>query len=146
MRMNGRQLLEVALQIDDSFQGVFAFDEIPSAKYCLIFNSDTRNLPGSHWMVIYEGEFFCSYASKTPFRELQEVLSAPIQTPGSTTCGQHCLYFLDRRSKQLPLDYTANVLQNDRMVTAWLCNKYDLHTNIFDGDYIYSQLCTEYRT
>lgn len=144
--MNGRQLLEVALQIDDSFQGVFAFDEVPNAKYCLIFNSDARNLPGSHWMAVYEDEFFCSYASKTPFPGLKEVLNTPVQTLGSTTCGQHCLYFLDRRSNQLPLNYTANVLENDRMVTAWLCKKYDLHTNAFAVDYILSQLCTEYRT
>jgi len=142
--MDARELLCIAHSIDSNFQGVFARDEIPRKRKSLIFNTDPRGKPGSHWQCIYEGEFFCSYALPKPFKSLKIAIEQPIQSSHTSTCGIHCLYFLYCRKYSLPLKYTEDCLKNDLFVTKWFSKKYKLSINMFDDDLIRNQICTEY--
>lgn len=142
--MNARQLLSVGLEIDPQFQGVFARDELPGKKQSLIFNSDPRGKPGTHWMAIYNNEFFCSFATAPPFKDLKQAVTEAPQTLGTSTCGQHALYFIYRRKNNLPLKYSSNTWQNDKQVTKWLRKNYNIATDIIDDDMLFNQICIEY--
>jgi len=144
--MNTRQLAIVGYQIAPKrFQGVFPVDKIPVEQpQCLIFNADPSHKKGQHWMAIFEKYFFDSYAGEPPSKDLIPVIQTPVQSIGTTTCGQHCLYFLHCYCNRIPLVYADNTIKNDKKVTKWLCEKYDLHTDALDIDYLYSQFATEY--
>ena len=142
--MNARELLSIGLDIDPNFQGVFARDEVPPMKKCLIFNTDERGKPGAHWQAIYNAEFFCSYAIPPPFKGLKQIITEPVQSVRSSTCGLHCLYFLHCRRNKLPLKYTNNTRANDKLVSKWLRGNYNMGFNIYDEDFLINQICIEY--
>lgn len=142
--MNGRQILNTALEIDTKFQGVFARNEIPQTKTCLIFNNQPRGLPGEHWMAIYDDQYFCSYGSKSPFNTHKETFSTAVQSPASSTCGQHSLYFIFCMKNGIAHKYSSNTYQNDKMVVKWLKRNYNLSTDVFDVDFVLSQIATAF--
>ena len=94
-----------------TFLGVFALDNIPSQMRlndCLIFNSQTQNLPGEHWMALRLSRcgdlFYYDPLGKPPipsvcrrvllFARSVRYLTTSTQNPQTSLCGQHCLYFL----------------------------------------------------
>ena len=142
--MNGRELLSIGLDIDPNFQGVFARDEVPHIKKCLIFNTDERGKPGSHWQAIYNHEFFCSYAMPSPYKGLKQIITKPVQNVMTSTCGLHCLYFIYCRSSKIPLNYTNNTRANDKLVCKWARRNYNINLNMCNEDFTRNQICTEY--
>lgn len=142
--MNGRDLLTVGLDIDPNFQGVFAIDEVPRIRKCLIFNTDERGKPGTHWQAIYYNDFFCSYAMPPPFKGIKQIITKPVQNVATSTCGIHCLYFLHCRRSELPLNYTNNTCANDKLVSKWFCRNYNISVDMYDADFVRNQICTEY--
>jgi len=145
--MNTRQIQRLGpLVCPGEFQGVFARDRVPDRKKCLIFNTDPSTKPGSHWVAIYDNLYFDSYGQKSPFSGHKQVIFDPVQSPGSSCCGQHALYFLHQTSRGLPLKYSSNKLRNDRDVAKWLCKRFGFHSESFDMDYIMSQIATEFRS
>jgi len=142
--MDSRELLCAARRIDPNFQGVFARNEIPTLKRSLIFNTDKRGMPGSHWQCIYNGEFFCSYALQNPFKRLKTSMKFPVQSTFSSTCGIHCLYFIYCRKYNFPLEYTKDCNRNERFIRKWFKKKYKISINNYDVDLIKNQICTQY--
>lgn len=156
----------------DYFEGVFALDEIPRVltknKYCYIFNSDTRDKPGSHWLAFYyngsRGEFFDSYGNSPSFysQDFKEFLDKHIKTwdfntkrfqgTFSTVCGQYCIYYLIKRCEGKGLRNVANVFshdlnKNDRKVNTWFNQKYNSSFPTHDLKFTLSQIAQsfEYR-
>jgi len=127
------------------YQGTFAINELPNIKKCLICNLDPSHMPGSHWIAIYNDIYFDSYGRQLPFKGMKQCITQPVQTLGTSSCGQHSLYFIHQMTNNLPLNYRGSTIWNDKMVTKFICKKYDYHSESIDLNYIISQICTEYR-
>ena len=105
----------------NNFRGVFCRDtlpKVPHEKESGIVNMNTAQEPGSHWTGYYKDGskriYFDSFGQITPL-ELQKYLKTKeelendasviqrntdiVQKPGSSICGQLCLYVLDKLSK-----------------------------------------------
>lgn len=98
------------------FLGVFSRDSLPKKvdyyPCTLIINTDTKNLPGKHWVAIYissfkEGEYFDSFGCE-PSQDValwmnkftikwKKLNSTRLQNPLSTTCGKFVLLFVNER-------------------------------------------------
>ena len=98
------------------FIGVFARDNLPKSlpKYpcSLIINTDTKNLPGKHWVSIYissykEGEYFDSFGEE-PSQDIalwlnkftvkwKKINVNILQNPLSITCGFFVLFYANER-------------------------------------------------
>ena len=98
------------------FIGVFARDSLPkginSYPCSLIINTDTKNLPGKHWVSIYisgykEGEYFDSFGHE-PSQDIaiwlnkftvkwKKVNTSVLQNPLSVTCGHFVLFYINER-------------------------------------------------
>ena len=96
------------------FMGVFARDGLPEkiADYpcSLIINTDTKNLPGKHWVAIFvssykEGEYFDSFGHEPPqdvaiwmnkvTLKWKQINSKLLQNPLSVSCGKFVLFFVN---------------------------------------------------
>ena len=145
--------------------GVFPVDRMPAPEaypFCVIQNLDTSKGPGSHWTTIYVdhdgyGAYFDSYGQCPPKRietymkkhcEDWAHSNARVQSVYSSSCGQHCLYFLwakvslDRSFDEIMATYSADDTEdNDRMVTEFVNENFDLSTKVVDSDYIIEQIC-----
>ena len=96
------------------FIGVFLRDALPKAivsyPCSLMINTDTKNLPGKHWVSIYissykEGEYFDSFDRK-PSQDValwlnkftikwKKINSVILQDPLSVTCGHFVLFYIN---------------------------------------------------
>ena len=100
------------------FLGVYPLDKMPS-HICipsrLIVNTDTHNLKGEHWLavsyehsgIIYAFDPLGFYYPKLLVERLHRLPHRRIiynrkayQMPWENTCGQHCLNFLYKQSKE----------------------------------------------
>jgi len=117
----------------ENFVGVFPVDTLASdlsvgrfSKVSLVANTDSANLPGTHWIAVwYNGdqspvEIFDSFAL-TPPAAVQLWCSKNcsntwissnmcIQHPLSTRCGNYCCLFLINRPKFPTLDDCVNYI------------------------------------
>ena len=132
------------------FKGVFSPDLAPPVssenKHCYVFNVDSSDKPGSHWVAFYfddgRGEFFDSYANAPSFYnvELERFLkkncrewktnTIRLQGTYSTVCGQYCIYYLIKRCEGKALKHIVNVFghdlsRNDTRVNTWFNKKYN---------------------
>ena len=109
---NSQQLHAYGCKYIRNFVGVFPLDKLPRhvcAPGSLIVNTDTHNLQGQHWIALHYGTLvvyaFCPLGFYYP-RILCEQLHKSgkkvvynrtmYQKPWETTCGLHCLAFLQR--------------------------------------------------
>ena len=85
---------------------------INSYPCSLIINTDTKNLPGKHWVSIYisgykEGEYFDSFGHE-PSQDIaiwlnkftnkwKKVNVSVLQNPLSVTCGHFVLFYINER-------------------------------------------------
>ena len=98
------------------FIGVFSRDNlpisIPKHPCSLIINTDTKNLPGKHWVAVYissykEGEYFDSFGQFPPQDiaiwlnkytiKWKKVNNTLLQNPLSFTCGHFVLFYINER-------------------------------------------------
>ena len=95
-----------------NFKGVFMRDEIlkekPSRKECFIYNIDSSENEGTHWVAVSINNNKCWYFDSygfPPTLEIQKYLkhmkdrhynTFEIQKPGEVICGQYSLYVLHR--------------------------------------------------
>lgn len=112
-----RDLLNSDPAIRKHLRGVFAADEKPQMPLCYpcayVFNTDKKNKPGSHWIVLYAEnkksvEYFDSYGTH-PFKALYEFAKTLgervvyntkwLQGPATWVCGAYCVYFLHFRCR-----------------------------------------------
>ena len=114
------------------FIGVFPRDclpkRIPHYPCSLIINTDTKNLPGKHWVSIFissykVGEYFDSFGHEPP-QDIARWLNKFtlnwnrvnyifIQNPFSTTCGQFVLYFVNERPLVQSKSHIVRVFYSD---------------------------------
>lgn len=132
-----------------NFLGVLACDQLSNHKgtafpAMLVVNTHPSNMPGEHWLAIYitkqkHGYFFDSFGNppnsdKFPseiYRYLVENCAdvyysqRQVQNNYSTTCGQHCVFFLCHIQRGIPFTrmlnmYSANLARNDAMVCKFV--------------------------
>jgi len=141
--------------------GVFPADRLPVVKKypsCFIANADPASQPGSHWVAFYipnkdTCEFFDTYGGytrneyfKTYINKFEnDVVSAKrLQSPFSTVCGQHALYFLFNRCRGLTFTqivnmYSSDTLANNETICQFINDTFVLTEPISDLVFLVSQ-------
>lgn len=125
-----------------AFDDVYSVDTLPSVIHhypiFIVLNTDTKNLPGEHWKVIFikedkRGELFDSLASPPTIATQQwlkkhtrqwKTNACTIQHPQSSKCGAFVLYFIlkrlhVRRFECLTKNFSANLHVNEKMITQF---------------------------
>ena len=101
------------MRVHPYFMGVFAIDTLPQPilpESCFIFNTDSSNLGGRHWIAIKinkENQGF--YYDPLGFHPIAGVcnhilgfahglsyIETSTQDPHTSLCGQHCIEYLYR--------------------------------------------------
>jgi hypothetical protein len=82
------------------FGGVFANDELkkPDPKKIYILNLQNSDESGSHWTLLYAGNYFDSYAvapTKAISRFVKRYNTQSYQGLSKASCGYYCLYVAD---------------------------------------------------
>ena len=148
-------------------RGVFAADQLPTnvVEYpsAYVVNTDPSYKLGEHWLAIFfdrngRGEFFDSYgrAPGTYPRPIKIFLhrnsrlpwiynERQIQAPYSTTCGQHCLFFLLHRSRNVDFQtiiqmFSDNLDMNDLSVADFIERHFNIDAPVVDIDHIMHQI------
>ncbi len=130
-----RDILQSDFEINKHFLGVFPADKAPTDQPgCIIVNEDKSSKPGTHWVAIFRFpsgivEYFDSYGrdpTATPIKtdlKNQVVITSKKRVQGllSSTCGQHCIYYLFHRCRGVPFEeiiasYGNYQNENDAMV------------------------------
>ncbi len=138
--------------------GVFSADKIKQNRLgCMIINEDECNKPGSHWVAVFvladnHCEYFDTYGRSRAVPRIEKFLSKykviqgnrQVQNAFSTTCGQHCIYFLFNRCRgvsfpSIVASYSANQQQNDDMVTSFVNSHYGLDESTLDHEFVSRQ-------
>lgn len=131
------------------FIGVFPRDCLPKSvpRYpcSLIINTDTKNLPGKHWVSIYisgykEGEYFDSFGQE-PSQDIaiwlnkfthkwKKVNTTFLQNPLATTCGHFVLFYINERPLvpshfHIVRQFHSDTFRNDRFVKHYFENTFN---------------------
>ena len=130
-----RKVLEQDKLTKKILKGVFASDQLNFTQkkypFLLIVNSDPASLPGTHWLALYlsskqEGEFYDSYGNdissysktidKFMKRHTHRVIcnDIQIQSYDSNVCGQHCLFYLIHRVRQVGMESIVKFFSSDK--------------------------------
>ncbi len=142
------------------FLGVFPADKTPKANLgCMIVNEDKSTKAGTHWVALFvlpnkQAEYFDSYGKRRKAAPISQFLkefnvtqsNAQVQGQFSSSCGQHCLYFLYHRCRGIQyadiLDsYTTSQMENDEMVTEFVNEKFGLSEPTLDLEFALKQVC-----
>lgn len=125
--------------------GCFPANQIPlyASHYplCMVVNMDPGWLPGSHWIAIYSpcqnwveyydsfaiwpppSEYICKFLQTFNFIRFNYM---PLQSPSSSACGKHAIYFLYNRCAGFSFDniikYLANRKKADTAVSHFFRN------------------------
>ena len=144
--------------------GVFPVDKVPAPEaypFCVIQNLDTSKGEGTHWTATYVdqdayGVYFDPYG-RCPPKRIETYLGRNcddwahndevVQSAYSSSCGQHCLYFLWTKANDPDLSfdgiistYSKDTEENDRFVTEFVNENFDLNTVSVDPEYILEQI------
>lgn len=153
--MNTLELTAVMDKVlfNNHFLGVLACDQLPTKVIwnlptMVIVNTHTSDLPGEHWLAVYISEdrvgcFFDSFGNKPDYGRFptmiadflntscttQQYSTRQVQDFTSTTCGQHCVFFLYHMAKGCSYEeviskYSFNLAKNDNMVSAFVKKLY----------------------
>lgn len=152
-------LVEKILNKTSNSLGVLACDELPKLRVkklpaVIIVNTDPSSMPGAHWLAIYithdrQGYFFDSFGNPPTYDEYPPNIinflsknckkllysQKQVQDVQSTTCGEHCIFFLSNIQKGVSYQrvlnmYTRNLICNDVMVCAYVKK---IHPNLCRG-------------
>ena len=106
----------------------------------MIINTDTKNLPGKHWIAIYinrekVAEYFDSL-NQAPLHDvslwmnrfswtIRKVTSVPLQSANSLMCGGYVLYFVNERPlvpryQILFRPFSGNCYNNDCYIVKYV--------------------------
>ena len=151
-------------KISQVFEGVKPSDRLPANPpypSAFVVNTDPHNKPGKHWVAFYidqdrNGDYMDSYG-RPPFSTMERYLddnciewqysTKQLQSPLTITCGQFCVYFLNRRCRGVPMEtilnnFTADHASNDRFVMNFVNIVYKQNTKAVDVDYIVDQIAS----
>jgi len=141
--------------------GVFPSNRLPSLKKypsCFIANEDPASKPGSHWVAFYipnkdTCEFFDTYGGYTRNGHFKAFIKKfdntivnanRVQSPISTVCGQHALYFLFNRCRGLTFTqivnmYSRDAMVNDETICQFINDTFGLKEPVSDLAFLVSQ-------
>jgi hypothetical protein len=153
--MDSDQLRSALVQcIPSSYEtGVFACDQlnhIRSDQFAFIFNSDTSEKDGTHWLALFKDsdssivDFFDSFGKPIQYYANSKFIlnfvknkatsvnrsNLQIQSNWSEDCGQHCLFFLINRVQgstfqEILLRFSkTNLDKNDEIVKAFYLHNF----------------------
>ncbi len=147
-------------EIKQKFIGVFPSDRLPKHRTgCMIVNEDPHTQNGSHWVSIFllpnnRAEYFDSYGSIPRVKRIKNYLKGfdtvrnteQLQSLFSTTCGQHCLFYLYNRCRGIGLatiidSYSKQQHRNDEMVADFVNECFDMDLPTYDDQLIWQQFC-----
>lgn len=125
--------LEKALKNYPNFRGVFAVDQLPDIpkKGLYIANTDYSDEEGEHWVLFNVDrriEFFDTFGRTPKQRWDGEWIynTRMVQSPLSTACGYHVLYFAHLRRfypfERIIANYSTDLVENDKKVTRIVKN------------------------
>ena len=148
----------------EAFHGVFAFDTVPikirHKPWAIIFNEDTSNKSGSHWIAAFcpaegAGEYFDTRGFPPHIKgsKIFKLMgtncvynSLLVQNPLTSVCGQHCLYFIFQRCKGvefkniLSVYNLANTLQNDENINTFVEQTFHTDQDVLDLGFLKQQI------
>lgn len=165
-----RKVLYKDPEIAPYFKGVYSADEIPWDKKeegedetCFfIFNLDPSYEEGSHWVCIMlrpiqKAFYFDSYGMEPNHPAFEKFMDnyyefndRLLQNPGSTNCGQWCLYFIHHMIedgsfknflKQFP--YPGTQLYNDYLLSSKVRKLFKIDVWPLDQSFFIQQLNRE---
>ena len=129
------------------FLGVFPRDclpkSVPNYPCTLIINTDTKNLPGKHWVAIYissykEGEYFDSFGHEPPqdiaiwlnrfSLKWKKVNVSLLQNPLSVQCGHFVLFYVNERPQVQSHFHVLKQLHSDSFSNEEFVKQY-YHAN-----------------
>ena len=151
------------------YRGTFSCNQLPVVERYpsgYIVNTDTSDGIGEHWLGFFfdeakHGEFFDSYDNELSFyderfKTFLEKYSMSwncnqkrLQGPFSTTCGQHCVYYMLLRCRGISLskivsNFSNNYNGNDRFVTHFLAKYYNVFTPTHDVSFYQDTVVYKY--
>jgi len=165
--MNTVELLKILRSdsiLNEQMVGVFACDKIPRKSHknaCFISNTQTSTEPGEHWVCFYTNDenvftYFDSYG-RNPFenenfkrflKTAKSFIANNTRCQGdlSSCCGQYCIFYLALRSRNFTHSEIMDCLhnnynENDRFVTEWVNENFDLDLPTLDVEFVVSQIC-----
>ena len=114
------------LRTTRQFLGVFSANTLPERmpfRSMAIVNCCNNNLPGMHWIALYQGdkmEVFDSFGLPPQAYNLQLPQAAAvtynakqIQSNYSVVCGQYCLYYCYFKARGYGINDIISVFSND---------------------------------
>lgn len=134
------------------FLGVFSPDTLPiraciTEPCTLVCNTQDSKLPGQHWVAMHKddaghGWYFDSYGAPPKLPEFLALMDSceiwdyntkQLQSIGSTTCGQYCIFFITHCSRGYSfdamielLDHEDDLFVNDAMVNSFVVENFNL--------------------
>jgi len=131
------------------FLGVYSANNLPKRLQngqSLIFNCCNSNLPGKHWLCLYQNspdvlEMFDSFGNsptvyglneKLPYSKICIYNHKQLQGWSSSVCGVYCLFYLYYKTRDFPVDKIVNsgfsndYNQNDCNVVEYVKQLYNL--------------------
>ena len=146
--MNGKEIYSLIGRdplLKTQFLGVFAADELPSyipVGKGLIVNCCNRDLPGRHWLAIYQSttkkvEFFDSfgrkpsaYGLKIKSGQLDQWSDVQLQNIFSNVCGLYCIFYLLQRVRGTCM--------------STIVNKFSRYNTLFNDDLLRKEICKHF--
>jgi hypothetical protein len=139
--------------------GVIPINHLPRVSFrpaALIINLDTSDMPGSHWVSLYFYDsccdFFDSYG-RPPNEILTEYMlkfsnkiffnNKPVQALLTSTCGQHCIFFLFWRARSVPMSNIVGILDiynADQFITGFVNSLFKVQTSVYDENFLVNQI------
>lgn len=171
--MNSDELLRAAMSDNVTknygFLGVFSPDTLPVRSMIkdpllLICNTEDSDLPGQHWIAIHKdhrghGFYFDSYGAPPKLPEFMAIMDSchqwsynktQVQSLGSTTCGQYCLFFVTHCSRGYSLDNIVELLDqdddkfvNDAIVNDFVKRNFDFDFPLIDKPFLMKQIAKQ---
>ena len=129
-------------QTRQAFLGVFPLNELPrhivQRPAFLIVNTQTNDLPGSHWICLMlfadgHGEIFNSLGLPPPtaiarwmnrMSDIWTFNDKTYQSPGTSTCGAYCVYVILHRLQYASLSRTLRPFTSSPAVNDVLISHY----------------------
>jgi len=164
--MNTVELLQILKSdsvLNQQSLGVFSCDTIPKKSCrnsCFISNTQKSTQPGEHWVCFYVNDrnvcsYFDSYGrnpSENRYFEKYlktarsfETTERRYQGDFSSCCGQYCVFYLALRSRdyshsRIMACLSKNYEENDKFVTEWVNENFNLDLPLLDIDFVVSQI------
>ena len=117
------------------FQGVYAVDVLPTTcEGMYVINTDEQDQPGSHWVAVYNDEYFDSFGFPPLDQRIKDFMNPTfvynkvhLQQILTNACGFYCAYYLLERARGQSMEDIVHILMNsdsDFVVKSMIFNRY----------------------